>query len=101
MKTTKSDIKNLLIVFVLVIIGLCMSSCDSKSGKWNQKPPENTSVSVFPVRARVLENSTMSYVDLTFKQKLLFQSGDTIWLNLDTHLVDDTAQFTMKAELEY
>ncbi len=47
------------------------------------------------VRIKVLENSTISYVRLDTTQLKVLHDQDTIWVNLATHLMDDTCNTTM------
>jgi len=49
------------------------------------------------VRVRVLENNTITYCDV---KNYTYKAGDTLWIDLAKHIVDDTAQYTMKAVVE-
>lgn len=51
------------------------------------------------VRAVVLENNTVTYCNIPSNLSNLFKENDTVWLNLDTHQIDDTCDSAMKAVL--
>ncbi len=48
-------------------------------------------------RAKVLESGTITYIDLNQTRAETLLVGDTVWLDLDTHIINDTGSCTMKA----
>lgn len=52
------------------------------------------------VRAKIVESGVITQCRLTSDQKWTLQSGDSVWLDVATHRIDDTARFTMKAVLQ-
>jgi hypothetical protein len=51
------------------------------------------------VRAKVVENNTITYCVLTPTERKAVRSGDTVWLDLGSHRINDTADNTMRAVL--
>lgn len=51
------------------------------------------------VAVRILENGTITHCELTSVQRGILKNIDTVWLNLETHQIDDTCSTTMKAVL--
>jgi hypothetical protein len=51
------------------------------------------------VRAKVLENGTVTYCTLDDRKKEIYHPNDTVWLNLATHQIDDTSSNTMQVVL--
>ena len=46
-------------------------------------------------RVHVLENGTISYVNFTPDNQQVFTYGDSVWVNLATHQIDDTCSSAM------
>lgn len=87
-------------MFVVTFVLLGLTSCTSASGK-KQSVKEYSNSTVLPslVRIKVLENHTISYVELTTTQQMVYRPLDTVWVNLSTHAIDDTSNYTMAAVL--
>lgn len=51
------------------------------------------------VKAKVLENATVTYAWLNDEQYSTLKNLDTVWLDLAKHEVNDTAENTMMAVL--
>lgn len=49
------------------------------------------------VRARVAENNTITIIQLTDDQRNILWIGDTVWIDLRTHTINDTSNTAMKA----
>lgn len=52
-------------------------------------------------KVKVLENGTMTYADLTHKEVTSLSQGDTVWLNLSTHRIDNVDTTAMLVRIEY
>lgn len=52
------------------------------------------------VRAEVLENNTVTYCILNDSEIEIYHPNDTVWLNLNTHTIDDTSDNTMMCVLK-
>ena len=50
-------------------------------------------------RVLVLENNTVSYVHVPRGLDSVYRNNDTIWVNLETHKIDDTCNTTMMGVL--
>jgi hypothetical protein len=48
----------------------------------------------------VLENNTVSYVNIPRGLDSVFTYNDTVWVNRLTHRIDDTDSFTMKCVIK-
>lgn len=83
------------IAIVLLALCLCFMSCTSGSG--NRLSQTNVSDSV--VRAKVVENNTIAYVRINRNIIRSYEPGDTVWVNLATHRIDDVSDISMKAVL--
>ena len=85
------------IAFVLAVVA-ALVGCRSQSGQrakgFEPKPGQE-----LLIRSRVLENNTMTFVKMTYEEALLFRPLDTVWVNLETHKVDDTCRSAMKCVL--
>lgn len=84
--------RQLLILFVVFV----MVSCNDETN-YDQGPGL-----VKRVRAKVLENGMITYcfIDSQDAEKEIYVPGDTVWLNMQTHMIDDTTENTMKVVLE-
>jgi hypothetical protein len=51
------------------------------------------------MRAKVLENSTITYVVLPKAVSNIYHPGDTVWLSLKDHRIHDTDTTTLRAVL--
>lgn len=49
------------------------------------------------IRVRILENNTVTHVDIPSSEEKLYKPNDTIWINLSTHKIDDIDTSAMKA----
>lgn len=83
MKTLIQVIAYLLIVFGLASLTSCASLTD--------KP-------VF-ARATVLENGTITWVTLKVSEQSTLVTGDSVWVDLRHHQINDTLENTMKCVL--
>ena len=72
-----------LITLASIIIALASCS-ESRSGNRESK----TNVA----RVRVLSNNTINWIRLNVIEAKVYQVGDTVKMNLNTHLVNDTDQ---------
>ena len=50
-------------------------------------------------RIKVLENGTVTYVLLDWMERASLRVGDTVWVDLATHMINDTCSTAMKAKL--
>lgn len=80
----------------VIASALIIASLVSCTGTQNEiRKPSPTPL----VRVKVVENGTISHVVLTHEQKMTLRYRDTVWVDLATHTINDTAQYTMKAIL--
>jgi len=50
-------------------------------------------------RANCLESSTITYVRCTEKLSPIYKDGDTVWVNMNTHYIDDVDTTAQKCVL--
>lgn len=74
-----------IIVLFIIIVGMLFASCNSKSGHITEIPI---------YRVKVIENGTISFVRDPLR---ILQEADTIWLDMEKHIVNDNDSFAMKA----
>lgn len=80
MKTLK-----IVIVYTLLVYGLALlASCSERQQYF---------------RATVLENNTITQVAVSRLQADLYTTYDTVWVNLDTHTIDDSSDSAMQCVL--
>lgn len=89
MKTLIQVILYLAFVFILASFASCSSS----------EPTPAPITAVYTWRAKVLENNTITRVNMQYDERQSYNPHDSVWVNLDTHQVDDTAENTMLCEL--
>ncbi len=81
------------IVYVVLIFGiLFLTSCGSKP---NVSPKSYS----YHWRAQVMENNTITVVKMTLDERLFYRDGDSVWVDLGTHRVNDTMENTMLCRL--
>lgn len=51
---------------------------------------------IAPVRVRVLDSGTISYFYPSPSSCDVYQIGDTIWVNMSTHRIDDTSSVAQR-----
>ena len=115
MKPTKLDYLYICLVVFIIVLGGFLSGCSSGSGsghwegsKWatektwkeihkaeKQHLGCNTEFKV--MKAKVLEGNGqfVTYAKLDSFQQQVFKPKDTVWLNMETHLIDDTCTTAM------
>jgi ferredoxin-fold anticodon binding domain-containing protein len=70
-------------LITLASIIIALASCgESKSG--NREPKTNVA------RVRVLSDNTVNWIRLNAVETRVYQVGDTVKMNLNTHLINDT-----------
>jgi len=75
-------------ILLMVTIAFSIVSCEH---------PE-TKVDPFKTkRVVVLESNTISFVYVPIGLDSIYRNNDTVWVNLDTHRIDDLDSNTMKA----
>lgn len=74
-------------VILMVAIAISIVSCQET------QPPYKVR------RVLVLENNTVSYVHVPRGLDSVYRNNDTIWVNLETHKIDDTCNTTMMGVL--
>ena len=89
-----NSIKSALITVVLAVAAIIMVSMTSCSSTEPQSPMFNT------FRVKVLENNTISFVRVPKYLSAVYTYGDTVWVNFDRHLIDDTCNTTMQCVLQ-
>jgi hypothetical protein len=90
----KSTTKYWILIWLLILGMAALFSCGRVS-------ISDQTVSLYPtVRARVLENNTITYVSLDMQQAGALSYDDTVWVNLKTHKIDDIDTTTMKCVIE-
>jgi len=75
--------KQILKLFILILIISILSSCTTNLG--------------YKFKVKVLENNTISHLKVNSRDFHDYSNGDTIWLNMETHVADDTCENAMKA----
>lgn len=80
-----------------LIGSLLLVSC-SESGK--RVPKKEGIVTVFVAKATVLENNTKTLVYLNKNEFSMMNVNDTVWVDLDTHNIDDTCRTAMKVVVD-
>lgn len=96
---TLSTLK-LVIIYTLLVFGLALliSSCGATNPPTNVTAPTED-VLLYIWRAKVLENGTITRVEMTRDERIGYQPNDTVWVNLRTHRVDDASDSTMACVL--
>lgn len=83
------------IVYTLLVYGLAMlASCSNDKGQ-----PLTSEQLQYHWRAQVMENNTITPVYMTMGERLLYEAGDSVWVDLRTHRVNDTSENTMLCRL--
>lgn len=86
---------NLIKVIIMVTFGVIMTMVVLSSCSNTPTVPTYTTQ-----RILVLENNTVSYVNIPKGLDSVFTYNDTVWVNMLTHRIDDTDSFTMKCVLK-
>lgn len=82
------------IVYLALVLMLAMfASCGPKE----VEPITNTDA--YTWRAEVLENNTITYVNMTYNERQVYYPKDSVWVDLATHRINDTADNTMRCVL--
>lgn len=85
-----------MIMYTLLVYGLALlASCGSAT-------PPKTAEKVTPYAqwsATVLENGTVTHVDMNLAEFMLHIDYDTVWVDLSTHTINDTSDAAMKCVL--
>lgn len=76
-------------VILMVAIAISIASCNH---------PESTPPFITK-RVVILENNTVSYVHVPRGLDSVYRNNDTVWVNLETHRIDDTCNTTMMGVL--
>ena len=93
-------------ILMLIYIIMCHSSCTSMSGHLPNTRKEEKVISqaiatfqdtITLIRVKVLENNTISYV--MEKNPMVYQVGDTVWVDIPNHSINDIDTNTMKCVL--
>lgn len=87
-----------IIIYLLLVYGLAMlTSCGG-----NIDTVANNTDLQKPVlrRVHVLENGSVSYVIIRPGLDSVYRCYDTVWVNLNTHRIDDTDSTTMLCILQ-
>jgi len=83
-----------LLIIIAFFITFIFTSCNDE-GMYSNDPSL-----IIHVRAIVLENNTISYCTLDSREKEIYHPGDTVWLDMSTHRINDTSTHTMKVILK-
>lgn len=75
--------KKLLVVAVVALLASCVEEV---------KPP-------ITCRAKCLENNTITYAKYPEALMSMYREGDTVWVNMVTHCIDDTDTTAMMCVL--
>lgn len=82
------------IAYVVLIFGiLLLTSCGASTP---QNGPHHTP---YHWRAQVMENNTIVVVKMTLDERAIYKPGDSVWVDLATHRVNDTLDNTMLCRL--
>lgn len=73
-----------------IIFAILMASCTAGSGN---------KARTVKMRIQILENNTISYVQVPANLLGVYKIGDTVWVDLGNHIINDTANYTMKGVL--
>jgi uncharacterized transporter YbjL len=88
-----------LTVVIIILMAMLLIDKIRKDQKKDQKKTEHITyrpVDGYLNRVKILENNTISYVNLNTNQKNTINFYDTVWVNLDKHTVDDIDTVAMK-----
>lgn len=84
--------KTALMIIILAILGMIvtvlMSSCNDQSLHKSSN-----------FRVRVIESGTISFVRITDELSHVYKEGDTVWVNMKLHHIDDVDTLTQKCIL--
>jgi len=92
MKRNPLQIITLLGAIVAIIILLLNSSCTSSVS--GNRPAFITH------RAKVLENNTITFVRIPDYLSKVYSYGDTVWVDMAKHIIDDTSDVTMQCVIQ-
>jgi hypothetical protein len=73
-------------LMLMVAIAISIASCQH---------PESTPPLYKTKRVVVLENNTVSFVRIPTGLDTVYRNNDTVWVNMETHKIDDTSSTTM------
>jgi hypothetical protein len=93
MKRNPLQIITLLGAIVALLILLANQSCTSNASSGN-RPAFTTH------RAKVLENNTITFVRIPDYLSKVYGYGDTVWVDMAKHVIDDTSDITMQCVIE-
>lgn len=93
MKKNPLQIITLLGGLVAILILLANQSCTSSASSGNQ--PMYTTY-----RIKVLENNTISHLRIPTNLNTVYTYGDTVWVDMARHMLDDTCDVTMQCVIE-
>lgn len=94
-KVKNKHLKTIIYMFSIILIASIISACIKYLLQDEDKAKENTEF--MTVKVRVLENNTISFVLVPIEMNTVYDKGDTVWINLETHLIDDLSVYTMLA----
>ena len=86
------------IIIMLIALIFELTSCNKVAQKPLPRPFKTIDCANtygLTVRAKVLENNTITYCRLNMCQQITLHSTDTVWLDLSKHTINDTAENTM------
>lgn len=96
MKSSKTTLKLNLrdaILYLILVFGLALlASCGAT------EPPRDTQKPTMK-RAQVLENGSITYVFIRPSLDSVYKVGDSVWVNLRAHRIDDTDTTAMMCVL--
>ena len=72
----------------MVAIAFSIASCQEQAPTYKIK------------RVVVLENNTVSFVHVPVGLDSIYRAGDTVWVNLITHRIDDSDTLTMMSVIK-
>lgn len=80
-----------LMIIIIAILGMIvtvlMSSCNDQSDILYKSSN---------FRVRVIESGTISFVRITDELSHVYKEGDTVWVNMKLHRIDDVDTLTQK-----
>lgn len=91
MKTFKLNLRDAITYLTLVLaLAALTQSCSPAITEQNDPIPYSQR------KVTVLENGSVSFINArTYSEHGLYAVGDTVWVNLSTHSVDDISDSTM------
>ena len=77
------------ILSFIALVGV-FASCSTET----RQPPFKTK------RVKVLENNTISYIHVPSGLDSVYKYNDTVWVNMETHRIDDVDTTTMMCVID-